>query len=67
MKTKLIGIFNALSWCFIMYLIYASIGSIVEWQNYFDLTNWESAGRLIGLVTVLIAFGLCVPFRKSKS
>ena len=67
MKGKLIGVFNALSWCFIMYLIYASIGSIVEWKNYFYITNWGGAGRLIGLVTVLIAFGLCVPFGGNKS
>ena len=66
MKGKLIGVFNALSWCFVMYLIYASVGSLVEWRNYFDITNWDSVGRLIGLLTVLIAFGLCVPFRESK-
>lgn len=65
-KLIMIGVFNASVWSFILYLIFAAFSSLVSWSNCFDITEWDSGGRGIYIIVILMIYGACVPFKSEN-
>jgi hypothetical protein len=66
MKAKLIGVFNGLVWSFIFYVIVATFASVVSWSNRFSIAEWDTAGRGIALIIIMMIFATCIPFKGVK-
>ena len=62
MKVKLIGAFNALVWCFVLWVFLCVIASIATWSNYFvvGFSDWDSPFRLIYAASSFALFYVCI-------